>query len=256
MSITAVAALVIAAFFGMTLACLEVGRALGRRARTRPRKELLGLGPVEGVIFALLGLLLALTFTSAASRFDARRGLIVEEANAIGTAWLRIDLLPEDAQPKLRENFRTYIDARIAAEHALPDVAAAQRAADEASTLQKEIWRGAVTACERSEPSAALLVLPAMNAMIDMAGTRAAAVRAHLPLPIYGFLCAISMVSALFVGYEMGRSAARSRLHTVVFAWLVTSTVYLIVDFEYPRFGVIHLHDADRPLVETRRDMN
>jgi hypothetical protein len=93
---------------------LELGRYIGLRQKAKDQeggRE--GLGAVEGAIFGLLGLLIAFTFSGAAARFDTRRQLIVEEANAIGTAYLRIDLLPPGAQPGLREIFRQYVDARL-----------------------------------------------------------------------------------------------------------------------------------------------
>ena len=79
---------------------LEVGRRIGLRQRAKAAEgAVAGRGVIEGVVFALLGLLVAFTFSGAAARFDTRRQLIVEEANAIGTAYLRLDLLPADAQP-------------------------------------------------------------------------------------------------------------------------------------------------------------
>ena len=116
----------LALFLGMLL-LLDMGRRLGRRRRA-PATE----GPaaegrvVEGAVFGLLGLLVAFTFSGAAARFDTRRQLIVEETNALGTAYLRLDLLPPAAQPALREWFRQYVEARLAAYQQLPDIAAAQ----------------------------------------------------------------------------------------------------------------------------------
>ena len=86
-----------------------------------------GLGAVDGAVFALLGLMIAFTFSGAASRLEVRRQLIVQEANAIGTAYLRLDLLPPGAQPGLREDFRQYVDARLAVYSKLPDIEAAKR---------------------------------------------------------------------------------------------------------------------------------
>src|SRR5512142_402713 len=95
-------------FVGM-IGLLELGRRLGRRRQAKDEERArAGLGAVEGAVFALLGLLIAFTFSGAASRFDARRELIVREANAIGTAWLRLSLLPAHAQPGLRDMFRRY----------------------------------------------------------------------------------------------------------------------------------------------------
>src|SRR5688572_3599493 len=88
---------------------------LGRRVAVLrdPGGASRGAVAVEGAIFALMGLLIAFTFSAAQNRLDARRKLLIDEANAIGTAYLRIDLLPGDAQPKLRDDFRAYTDSRI-----------------------------------------------------------------------------------------------------------------------------------------------
>src|SRR6476659_3375318 len=108
-------------FFGALLVSLGLGRRAGRKAfasdATRTRSA--GLAAVETVSFGLLGLLLAFTFTGAAARLDTRRGQIVDEANAIGTASLRIDVLPASAQPGVRDAMRRYTDARIAVYQAL-----------------------------------------------------------------------------------------------------------------------------------------
>ena len=133
-------------FLGMLL-FLEIGR----RIAVRRRKEDAGtagegIGAVDGAVFALLGLLIAFTFSGASSRFDTRRQLIVEETNDIGTAYLRLDLLPADLQPALRESFRRYLDARIEVYRKLPDLTAAKKSLAEANELQKQIWRQAVAA--------------------------------------------------------------------------------------------------------------
>ena len=103
-----------AVLFLAMMGTIELGRWLGRRRRRlEPDAGEGGVGTVEGAVFALLGLLLAFTFSGAASRFDARRDLITQETNAIGTAYLRIDLLPADHQPALRRAFADYVAARL-----------------------------------------------------------------------------------------------------------------------------------------------
>src|SRR5512134_3830379 len=133
-------------FLGM-LVLLEIGRRIGvRRMAKDSEGARVGVGAVDGAVFALLGLLIAFTFSGAASRFDARRQLIVEETNNIGTAYLRLDLLPASAQPAIRENFRRYLDSRLEVYRKLPDIAAAKAELAKAIMLQEEIWRHAVAA--------------------------------------------------------------------------------------------------------------
>jgi hypothetical protein len=108
-----------------TLAMLEAGRCIGTWQRAKdPEGASVGYGAVEGAIFGLMGLLIAFTFSGAATRFDVRRQMIVEEANCIGTAYLGIDLLPLDAHPTLRELLRRYLDSRLKTFQALSDTAA------------------------------------------------------------------------------------------------------------------------------------
>ena len=129
------------------LVLLETGRRLGlRRLAQDSEAAQAGFGVVEGAIFALMGLLIAFTFSGAASRFDTRRQLVVEEANAIGTAYLRLDLLPANAQAALRESFRQYVEARLDGYRKLPDIVAAKQA--RANQFQGQIWSQALAACQ------------------------------------------------------------------------------------------------------------
>lgn len=105
------------ALFVALLLCIGAGRRSGRKAFGGGRAHPAGLGAVEAVTFGLLGLLLAFTFSGAAARLDTRRVQIVDEANALGTAWLRLDVLPPSAQPALRETFRQYTDSIASRAH-------------------------------------------------------------------------------------------------------------------------------------------
>src|SRR5262245_671381 len=106
---------------------LEFGRRFGElRLAKDGEAAKAALGAVDGAVFGLMGLMAAFTFSGAASRFDARRTMVIQEANCIGTAWLRIDLLITAAQPPLREKFRSYSAARLAAFQKIPDLQAAK----------------------------------------------------------------------------------------------------------------------------------
>lgn len=135
------------ALFAALIVCLEAGRRAGRKAFGSERGHPSGLGTVEAVTFGLLGLLLAFTFSGAAERLDTRRGQIVDEANAIGTAWLRLDVLPANTQPRLREAFRKYTDSRIAVYRTFSEsgVDAALAEYARSSALQQEIWTETVS---------------------------------------------------------------------------------------------------------------
>ena len=106
-NVTNAVALIVVLFVSL-LILVDIGRRLGVDRNTD------GLGGVERAVFGLMALLMAFTFSSAAFRFEARRNMIVEEANAVRTAFMRLEVLPPEAQPRLQESFRRYVDARLA----------------------------------------------------------------------------------------------------------------------------------------------
>ncbi len=255
----AIALMLAAGLFAGMLMLLEAGRRIGNRRLARdPKGARAGTGAVDGAVFALLGLLIAFTFSGAASRFDARRNLVVEETNAIGTAWLRLDLLPPSAQPALRDLFRRYVDSRLDIYRKLPDVAAAKAELARSIALQGEIWTRAVAAgqMDGAPPPATMLLLPALNQMIDITTTRTMAVQLHPPAVIFIMLTGMALASALLAGYGMAGGQTRSWLHIIGFAAITAVAVYVILDIEFPRLGLIRVDAFDQALVELRASMN
>lgn len=242
-------------FAGM-LACLEAGRRIGAaRLAKDPENARLGTSAIDGAVYALLGLLIAFTFSGAATRFEERKKLVGREANAIGTAYLRLDVFAQPAQGLLREKFRQYLDARISTYARLPDMEAALREHHRALLLQKEIWDATVAALAEPGAPNGILILPQLNEMIDIVTTRMVATQLHPPPIIYALLALLVFVASLLAGFGLAGSKRRALLHMVVFPAVMASAIYLILDLEYPRFGLIRVDAADRPLVELRESM-
>ena len=243
-------------FLGM-LALIEIGRKLGsRRLQRDPEGARTGISAVEGSLFGLLGLLIAFTFSGANTRFDARRQLITQEANNIGTAWLRIDLLPEAAQPEIRDLFRKYLDSRLETYRKLPDVKAAEAELARSVVLQGEIWNKSIEAVKAGVPGpAGSLFLNSLNSMFDIVTSRTAAARTHPPVIIYAMLMAMAFTAALLAGFGMAGAKTRSWVHVVGFAAVLALTVYVILDLEFPRIGLIKVDSFDRSLYELRESM-
>ena len=246
-----------ATFVGILL-FLHFGRWIGKRVLERHGGEIPpSVGSLEAAVFALMGLLIAFTFSGALSRFDGRRIQAVDEANAIGTAYLRIALLPASAQPKLRETMRSYVDARIAIYQKLPDVKAAQAEANRSMQLQNEIWAQAVAAARLPDarPGAELLVMPAMNDMFDIASARIAATTIHPPGIVYFMLIALAFASALLAGYQSA-GERYDGMRRYGFAVIIAFTVYVIFEIEFPRWGLVRIDAIDQLLVNARASMN
>ena len=214
------------------------------------------MGPVEGAVFALFGLLMAFTFSGAASRFNEKRMLIAEEANTIETAYLRLHMVPESA-PKIQDLFREYVDSRLKTYRLLPDMKAASLEMVNSKKLQEKIWTESVAATrvKSAHPAAAWVLLPALNSMIDIMTTRTSALQMHPPRIIFVLLFALGLICSLLAGYRMSAGKHRSWLHILGFTVITVIVVYVILDAEYPRAGLIQLETADQVLVDVRATM-
>lgn len=258
MKYTLYAFLLAGGLFAGMISLIEVGRRIGIcRIAKDPEAGRVGVGAAEAGVFGLLGLLIAFTFSGAASRFDARRQLVVQETNNIGTAYLRLDLLPADAQQAMRDIFRRYLDARLAAYQKLPDIEAAREDLAKANSLQQEIWRQAVAAgrAPNAPTAATTQLLPAINAMIDITTTRTMATQMHPPIVIFAMLIGLALAGSLLAGSAMAASKSRSWLHMIGYPLVMSMAIYVIVDLEFPRLGLIRVDVFDQALVELRQSM-
>ncbi|WP_367346057.1 hypothetical protein [Stenotrophomonas bentonitica] len=207
----------------------------------------------EGVAFAtttvlgLLALLIGFTFSLALGRYDERRNLVLKEANALGTTWLRADLLePTDTQ-RVREVLRGYVDSRV-------DFANAKGADAEVETnartvaLQNELWAAVVagTAAFRDTPRASLLVTTT-NQTIDLSTERFAARQDHIPPRILRLLFIFSLLAAGLLGYER----AQKRSTTTLVLLLFSLAVGLVLDLDLPTTGTVNV--PQEPMLDLQR---
>src|SRR5262245_12360528 len=247
---TATAMLILVGLFVGMLLCLYIGQRLGRQA-LKEHIEWARLTAVEAAIFGLMGLIIAFTFSGAAQRYELRRQLVVDEANAIGTSYLRVDLLPTSRQTSLREKYRSYLETRLVIYRVLPDLDESARQASVASRLQQELWAETVAALAEAPPHATLVVIPALNEMIDITTRRTIATLTHTPKLVMAMLLVLGLVCSLLVGYTIaGSKASGVGLHLLAFAITMSATIYVIIDLDYPRFGIIRLDFADQALTD------
>jgi len=226
---------------------IELGRWFGARRRALPGiREELESSAIDAAVFALFGLLIAFSFSGALDRFD--NTLIVAEATAIETAYLRLDLLPASAQPELRALFREYTESRLAYYRKITEVPEAKAERYRARAIQEVIWSHGVEAARATGDTAVImLVTSALNGVFDAEVERIAALNRHPPLVIFGMLFAVGFASAFLAGYSTA-GGPRNWARVVVFSASLAVAVFVILNLEYPRYGLIHLELADQPL--------
>jgi hypothetical protein len=226
---------------------LEAGHRLGRRSVAVSGNASSGaqVGAIQGAMLGLLGLLLGFSFAGATSRFVERQELIVQEANAIGTTYLRADLLTDPYASQMRLVLAEYVAHRLeASEHIAtglgPDVEA------KAAGLQARLWQVARDG-SLARPELLKVVLDPVNEVIDLHSTRMASGRKHLPLVVLGLLIACSLLSMSVVGYGCSVSAGGRRpwLNGSL-AILLAAALWTTIDLDHPRAGLTRL--SDKPL--------
>ncbi|MCC6676690.1 MAG: hypothetical protein IT436_06060 [Phycisphaerales bacterium] len=234
--------LVSLSIFVGALGSVEVGYQFGRR--TAPKEtDRAHLGAVQGAILGLLGLLLGFSFAGSTQRFLERQQLIVREANAIGTTYLRAELLDGPARDAIRSVLREYTRVRIAAFR--PGVTMDQKldiiARSEA--LHNDLWRAAKEGVE-ARPGMAVAVLPGVNEVIDLHTSRLAAGRRHLPMLIVGLLIGCAALSLMTIGFGFGLSRRRHLGLSGTLAIVIACAIWMTLDLDYPRIGLIRLDDS------------
>jgi hypothetical protein len=254
--LTILPALVIVILTAGILIAIEIGYQTGLRRRARKPDLIRGESKaIETAVFGLMGLLIAFIFAGAAVRFDNRRMLIAQEANAIETAYLRLDLLPPESQPRLREDFRTYLTGRLAVTRDIPNMKAVNADLEKSAILQRKVWKESVEATRGSGTATQTLVLSALNEMIDITTVRTVGMISHLPFLVLVLLLVTILLSSFLTGYSISAYGARDWLSAIIFAIAVSCATYVTLDYEYPRVGLIRTDAADQVLIQALERM-
>ena len=235
--------------FGAVVLGLLAGRALSHHAETLREP----FGVVQAALLTLVGLLLAFTLAMAVTRYEARRAAVVDDSNAIGTAYLRAQTLQEPMRSGSLRLYPDYADASIALSNAVPGSSDAKRAIADESRIQRQLWSLAgQSLAGRPLDSAPRLYTESLNVMIDMQTTRVAALNNRVPP-------AISLVELVGAAVALGLMAmylamfSRGVVTVVLAAGLLSLLLFVTFDLDRPSRGFITVPDA--PLVAVRASM-
>lgn len=198
-------------------------------------------------VLGLLALLLGFTFSLALNRYEARRDLVLQEANAIGTTWLRTRLLEEPSRTEMSGLLRTYVDARLA----WSETAHSNADLTRTNALQEKLWSVTGTAIRHdSSPQLSRAVMDAMNQSFDLASARTAARSAHIPDRVLGILLLFAALSVVMLGYILAANGKPHRIATMLLLVLLTLALIVILDLDRPRSGAIQV--SQQPLEDLR----
>jgi len=245
--------IIVSLLFVMMLLFNRIGFKIQQRQTAKNDESVsAGLGPVEGSLLGLLALLLSFTFGMSASRFDERRSVIVQEANDIGTAILRCDLYTDIDRKELREDFKLYVDARVAYYNAGNSKQKNSDAIKESEKQSGRIWNKVMMLSQDKENTLrSQQMIPAVNSMIDIVTTGQAARYATVPDSILWLLFVLILTASLIVGYSNSNKKIN---HVIVsgFALMTVLTVYLILDLDRPRRGIITTDASVQKIIELK----
>jgi hypothetical protein len=237
----------------IVLGFVAVGYLAGRFLRLRDETLREPVGIVQGAFFALVGLILAFGLTLAIGRYDTRRAAVVDDANAIGTTYLRAQTLAEPVRSDSLRLLREYTDASLALSKAVPTTDGFVRAVAREDAIQRRLWSLAGDALAGApRDSAPRLYVETLNAMIDQQTVRVAALNNRIP-------SAVLALEVLGAAFAFGLLALYTAMHgrgatTVVLAGaLVTVLLLIIFDLDRPTRGLIRIPDT--PLIALRTSM-
>jgi len=242
---------IVVTLFAMIILFNEFGFRLGRFVQEHTNSEIKALtGSIQASILGLLALMLGFTFSMAMQRYDSRSMALIDEANAIGTTALRITLLPADVQAQANRVLREYVDLRVAAGK-IDITRHAERIHydQQIAQLQHAMWSLAIRSTAE-DPSAVTTgaFVKSLTDAIDAQGKRSALLRMHIPESVLLLLFAVFISSGGMMGYSAGLSGKRMVAPVVLVSFLITLIVFLIIDLDRPRRGLIQVDQE--PMLE------
>ena len=232
------------AFFPFVLILLLVGSFLGSRLRsTHPEiveRDGSSLKALEGSVLGLLALLIGFTFSMAVSRYDLHIQLEVQEANAIGTTWMRTDTLPEPQRTAMRAVLRQYVPLRLAFANTVTEADAQSNLAT-TTALQSQMWTLATAAAADHRDPVSAIFLSSLNDTFDVTDKRVAAMENRIPSLAWAMLLFMGFVGSILVGTSI---ASRSRLLLSIIPLVVAVVLTLVLDLDSPHEGFITVNQS------------
>lgn len=240
-------------FLSLVLTLSEFGFRLGRLRQTNISGETRSqISTIEAALLGILGLLLGFTIAMSVSRFEQRQQDVLEEANAIGTAYLRTQLLPGDPGNSIRQSLHDYTNVRVQFSMAGTDGRKIDALRGEGARLQKQFWDQAAAYAQK-EPLRASLLMQSLNQVIDLEAARWKGFNDHVPESVIYADAIVGLLAAMLVGYSYGLSGRRNLVSMCALALAITIVLSVIIDLDRPRSGFIHVNQ--QPMIDLQKSL-
>jgi len=220
---------------------------------TRDEQRKSQIGTIQGAILGMLALLLGFTFSMAVGRYENRRDLVLQEANSIGTTFLRASLLPAEHKIQVENLLRRYVDTRLDFFAAGRDDSHVLKAESESARLQRELWSHAVVATREVPTAITATFITSLNETIDLDESRLTAFRSRVPAAVWPLLLVVAGVGCYATGYGAGASGARTVFSNLMLPLLLAFVVTIIADFDHPRHGLISI--SQQPMLDLKSNL-
>ncbi len=239
----------------LTLGFGELGFRLGLRLHVAKDEARKGqIGAIQAAFLGLLGLLLGFTFAMGVERYETRRGLIVQEANAVKTTYLRASLLPEAHQAPVKDLLRRYVDVRLKYGPLVDDAAKLAEGMQLTGEIQTELWKHATDAAKEAPNDITATFIDSLNEIIATDTERIAAMRSGIPGGVWFLLVIVAVFGCVTTSYAAGAEGARSKLGSLFLPLLISVVIVLVFDISHSRMGIIQL--KQQPLVDLQQSFN
>lgn len=237
----------------VVLLSIEAGFRHGARKRQLSnRKQEAPAGSIIGAMLGLLAFMLAFTFGMAASRFDARKAVTLDEANAIKTTYLRAGLLSEPQRTDIRNLLREYVKVRVEG----IETGQIDYAVKRSEELQEQLWSKTSALAEKDPPPAFTgLFIRSLNDVIDLHKKRlTAALRNRIPGAIWGALLFVTIFAMGAAGYQTGLNGARRTIVVLAIVLTFSVVMFVIADLDHSRQGFLQI--SQQPMIELQKSIN
>jgi hypothetical protein len=244
--------------FGLLLLMIlanEIGFRLGNTRHNRESEISRSVsGLLKGSILGLVAFLMAFAFSNTSSRFDSRRQIVLNEANALGTCYLRAGLLQDEQSQNIKSILRGYTEQRMALFERGADSEVKKSILSKMDDLMNQLWTE-VELAARADVSLAhmAMIVPAANDVIDMHGTRSWATKGHLQPAVLIVLIACVLISSILIGHSSGQSTVRHLGLWISFNLLFAIVLFVVLDYDRPRQGFIQIDHS--PFIELLQSM-